>query len=211
MALKDNLIRLRTERGWSQAELARRVGVRQNTIAAIESGLTKKSKYLPDIARALDIPLSLFDPDTGEGPQRTPTIPGADLVGARDLPLYATVEAGEGAVVMSSDPVDEIRRPAPLATVKGAYGVIVSGESMVPALRPGDIVLIHPHLPPKAEDVCLFISERNGEFIATIKEYVGQTQETWKVKRYKPEEKEFTLRKSEWQTCHVSVGRYSRR
>jgi DNA-binding XRE family transcriptional regulator len=209
MAVARNVARYRKERGMSQEELARRVGVRQNTIAAIESGLTKKSKYLPDIARVLEVPL--FDLDAGEGAHRTPTIPGADLVGARDLPLYATVEAGEGAVVMSSDPVDEVRRPAPLVTVKGAYGVIVSGESMVPALRPGDTALIHPHLPPKVEDICLFISEKNGEFIATIKEYVGQTKEHWKVKRYKPEEKEFTLRKSEWQTCHVSVGRYSRR
>jgi len=209
MAIARNVARYRKERGLSQEELARRIGVRQNTIAAIESGLTKKSKYLPDIARVLEVPL--FDLDAGEGAHRTPTIPGADLVGARDLPLYATVEAGEGAVVMSSDPVDEVRRPALLATVKGAYGVIVSGESMVPALRPGDTALIHPHLPPKVEDICLFISEKNGEFIATIKEYVGQTKDHWKVKRYKPEEKEFTLRKSEWQTCHVSVGRYSRR
>ena len=209
MAIARNVARYRKERGLSQQELARRIGVRQNTIAAIEAGVTKKSKYLPDIARALEI--SLTDLDGDEGGHRSPRIPGADLVGARDLPLYATVEAGEGAVVMSSDPVDEIRRPAPLATVKGAYGVIVSGESMVPALRPGDIALINPHLPPKVEDICLFISERNGEFVATIKEYVGQTKDHWKVKRYKPEEKEFTLRKSEWQTCHVSVGRYSRR
>ena len=209
MGAARNVARYRKERGLSQEQLARRIGVRQNTIAAIELGTTKKSKYLPDIARVLEI--SLTDLDAGDGSRRTPTIPGTDLVGARDLPLYATVEAGEGAVVMSSDPVDEIRRPAPLATVKGAYGVIVSGESMVPALRPGDIVLIHPHLPPKVEDICLFISERNGEFVATIKEYVGQTKDHWKVKRYKPEEKEFTLRKSEWQTCHVSVGRYSRR
>jgi DNA-binding XRE family transcriptional regulator len=209
MATARNVARYRKERGLSQEQLARHIGVRQNTIAAIESGATKKSKYLPDIARVLEVDLA--DLDAADGAHRTPTIPGADLVGARDLPLYATVEAGEGAVVMSSDPVDEIRRPAPLATVKGAYGVIVSGESMVPALRPGDIVLIHPHLPPKAEDICLFIAQRNGEFVATIKEYVGQTKDHWKVKRYKPEEKEFTLRKSEWQICHVSVGRYSRR
>jgi transcriptional regulator with XRE-family HTH domain len=209
MATARNVARFRKERGLSQEQLARRIGVRQNTIAAIESGTTKKSKYLPDIARVLQVDLA--DLDAAEGAPRTPTIRGADLVGARDLPLYATVEAGEGAVVMSSDPVDEIRRPAPLATVKGAYGVIVSGESMVPALRPGDIVLIHPHLPPKIEDICLFIGQKNGEFVATIKEYVGQTKDHWKVKRYKPEEKEFLLRKSDWQTCHVSVGRYSRR
>ena len=113
MAAAHNVARYRKERGLSQEQLARRIGVRQNTIAAIEAGTTKKSKYLPDIARVLQVDLA--DLDAAEGAHRTATIPGADLVGARDLPLYATVEAGEGAVVMSSDPVDEIRRPAPLA------------------------------------------------------------------------------------------------
>lgn len=209
MGIAENLQRIRAERGMSQAELAGRIGVRQNTIAAIEAGQTKKSRYLPDIARALRVSLPELDPN--QGSTETRIIPGSDLVGTRDLPLFAAVEGGEGALVLGSDPVDEIRRPAPLASVKGAYGVIVIGESMVPVLRPGDIALVHPHLPPRAEDTCIFICEANGEFTATIKEYVGQTKDIWRLKRYRPKELEFTLRKKDWPKCHVVVGKYSRR
>jgi transcriptional regulator with XRE-family HTH domain len=209
MGIAENLQRIRRAREMSQADLAGQVGVRQNTIAAIEAGLTKKSRYLPDIARVLRV--SLTDLDPSQGVTETRVIPGSELVGTKDLPLYATVEAGEGTVVMSSDPVDEIRRPAPLATVKGAFGVIVVGESMVPVLRPGDIALVHPHLPPRPEDTCVFIGEKDGEFVATIKEYLGQTKDTWKVKRYKPKETDFVLKKKDWPRCDVVVGKYSRR
>lgn len=198
----------REGRKWSQADLARLVGVRQNTIAQIELGTTKKSKYLPDIVRVLD------DPDTspsGEGLTDQLTIVKNDLVGNRDLPLFAAVEAGDGMLVMGSDPIGEVRRPAPLEGVRSGYGLIVVGESMTPILRPGDTVLIHPHLPPRIEDVVVFVSEQHGEMTATIKEYIGQTKDLWKVRRYHPKEHEFTLKKAEWRVHGVMVGKYNRR
>jgi transcriptional regulator with XRE-family HTH domain len=209
MGIAENLQRIRHARGMSQAGLAGEIGVRQNTIAAIEAGTTKKSKYLPDIARVLQVSLTELDPN--QRFTETRVIPGGALVGPLDLALYATVEGDEGVVVMSRDPVDEIRRPAPLAAVKGAYGVIVAGESMVPVLRPGDVALVHPHLPPRPEDTCIFIAEKDGEFVATIKEYLGQTKDTWKVKRYKPKETDFVLKKKDWPRCDVVVGKYARR
>lgn len=208
-SLKDNLVRLRTERRLSQQELAVKVGVRQNTIAAIEAGETKKTRYLPEIARALKV--SIHDLDPSLGAEGSFIIDEPDLIGARDLDLYASVDAGEGAVVVSNEPVDKIGRPAPLANVRDAYGVIVAGESMVPAFRPGDMALVHPHMPPRIEDVCIFRVEKDGEFHATIKEYCGQTNDLWKVKRYQPEEKEFTLKKRDWPVCHVVIGKYTRR
>lgn len=48
----------RLERGWSQTELGRRAGnIKQPSVAAIESGDTQKSRYLPDLARALGVEL----------------------------------------------------------------------------------------------------------------------------------------------------------
>lgn len=61
MSLASNIIRFRTKKQISQAELAKRVGVRQNTIAALESGHTKKSKHLPRIAIELDCLVSDLD------------------------------------------------------------------------------------------------------------------------------------------------------
>lgn len=201
---KDEIVRKRTARGWSQKRLAAAVGVRQNTIAQIEKGTTKKSKYLPDIARILD------DPETTSD-EPALTIPQGKLVGARDLPLFAAVEAGDGMMVMSSDPIGEERRPAPLENVRGGFGLIVVGESMAPVLRPGDTLLVNPHLPPRVDDVVVFTSERDGQMWATVKEYLGQTKDHWKVKRYRPQEREYTLKKADWRVHGVMVGKYTRR
>lgn len=200
----------REARDWSQKDLADAIGVRQNTIATIETGKTKKSRWVPDIERVLEI--SLREPeDTLRSNALTRTIPGNKLVGDEDLPLYGSAEAGDGIVVMTTGPIDSVRRPHSLARVKDAYGVIVVGESMVPVLRPGDIALVNPHVPPRPEDPCIFIREEHGEFTATIKEYVGQTKDYWKVKRYKPKEEEFQLKKRDWPRVDVIVGRYLRR
>lgn len=209
MSLAENLTRLRKKRKLSQQKLADAVGVRQNTIAAIETGETKKSKYLPDIARVLDVSIKELDPTLG--PNENLLVPGKELVGVADLPGYGTVEGGEGAIVMSSEPVETVKRPDPLRTVKDGFGVIVSGDSMVPLVRPGDIVLVHPHLPPKIDDLCLFLFDQDGDFRATIKEFCGQSRDLWKVKRYQPKEHEFTLKKADFPRCAVVVGIYKRR
>lgn len=203
----SEIAKRREARGWSQQTLAGKIGVRQNTIAQIELGKTKKSKHLPDIAAVLDDP----DEKPNQTSRRPVTILGEELVGTRDLPLFAAVEAGDGMLVMGSDPIGEVRRPAPLEGVRGGFGLMVVGESMTPVLRPGDIVLIHPHLPPRPEDVVVFVSDRHGEMTATIKEYVGQTKDLWKVRRYKPKEQDFTLKKAEWRVHGVMVGKYNRR
>ena len=66
-------------------------------------------------------------------------------------------------------------------------------------------------MPPKAEDLCLFVSDREGEFKATIKEYRGQTETAWKVRRYHPAVRDYTLKKKDFGKCQVVVGIYKRR
>lgn len=48
---------LREARGWSQAELARRAGIRPSTLSAIENGQTKGVDFdtLEKLARALEV------------------------------------------------------------------------------------------------------------------------------------------------------------
>jgi len=199
-----NVRRIRESRSMSANELARRVHVRVNTIQQIEKGKTQKSKHLPDIARILEVALSDIDPSQSSN-QPGRALPKRELVGDRDLPVYGTTEGGDGIQVMSSEPVDKADRPPSLTFVRDAYGVIVTGDSMTPALRPGDIAVVHPHIQPRREDLCVFRSNNHGEFRSTVKEFVSFVKEGWRVKRYKPEEKEFTLKKSDWDECHVVV------
>ncbi|NPT36230.1 XRE family transcriptional regulator [Paraburkholderia xenovorans] len=62
----------RTERGLSQTELAALAGVSQTTIASIETGRASGSKYLPQIAQALDVNVAWLITETGWDNVRAP-------------------------------------------------------------------------------------------------------------------------------------------
>jgi phage repressor protein C with HTH and peptisase S24 domain len=199
-----NVRRIRMQRGLSVAELARRVGVRVYTIQQVEAGKTQKSRHLLAIADVLEADPSELDPSLKRRLPAPPTATARAMLDSR-IPVYAATQAGDGIEVMSRDPVDSLDRPASVAHVRDAYAVIVTGDSMIPSVRPGDIVVLHPHKVPRREDLCVFGSEQHGEFKSTIKEFLGSTGEAWRVKRYRPEEKEFTLKRRDWPQCHVVV------
>lgn len=210
------------KRGKSKGGLAEALGIHQSQITRLLAGkrqlkaeeIPVVSAYLEEPAPGQTLPPAKRVNRTDQVSEQSSTkdlVLASDLVGQRDLPVYGSVEAGAGCVVVSNEPVDSVRRPAPLENVKDGYGVIVRGESMSPLIRPGDIVLVHPHLPPRIQDCCVFRHERDGEFVATIKEYCGQNATTWKVKRYQPKEEIFTLKKKDFPECHVVVGKYNRR
>lgn len=70
--MKNSLPALRAERGWSQAELAERVGVSRQTINAIENGRYDPSLPLAfALARAFGRAIEgIFEPDDGPGKGR---------------------------------------------------------------------------------------------------------------------------------------------
>jgi phage repressor protein C with HTH and peptisase S24 domain len=140
--------------------------------------------------------------------QREQFIPGAELYANMDLPVYGTAQGGDGALVITDRPVDYVARPSVLLRVLDAYGTIVDGDSMFPALRPGATALVNPHLPPRVEDICIFRKQgEDGTVHVIIKEYRGQTDTHWKVRQYNPA-KDFLLKKTDWQTVHRTVGNY---
>ncbi len=215
MSLGENIKLAREARGWSQGELAAQAKTVQQNISRLEKGEVQTSSHLPAIARALELPLeALVGTTVPNPPPRTPTlsiISGDKLVSTDRIPVYGAVEGGQGALTLSNEPVDTVKTPAPLATVRGGYGVIITGESMVPAFWPGDIALVNPHIPPRIEsDVVLYGENGDGDVRAMIKNLVRQTPDFWKLKQYNPG-KEFEVSKAEWRRCDVVVGKYSRR
>ncbi len=137
--------------------------------------------------------------------------PAAHLMGDRDLPVFGTAQGGKGAVVLTNEAVDWVLRPDSLLRVKDGYGVIITGDSMAPEHKSGSTALVNPHLPPRAGDTCIFRNHADdGAVQMCIKELVRQTNDLWYVKQHTPK-KAFTLKKAEWQVCHVTVGNYFRR
>lgn len=204
-----NVARLRKAAGLSQQQLATKVGAKsQNTIAAIETGLTVKSKLLPDIAVALGVGMVELDPAFGR--HETTTIPAAQLLGQRNLEVFGSIRVGpDDVVVKTNEPINVVLRPQPLEHVRGGYGLLIVVDSMVPIVRPGDTVLVNPHLPPRLDDICLFIYVVNDNNVRTtfmLKEFRGQNADFWQVKQYFPKERNFSLSKRDWPKCHVIVG-----
>jgi len=68
--LTNRLRLLRAERGWSQAELAERLGVSRQTVNAIETGRYDPSLPLAfSLARLFGLTIEqIFEPEAGAGP-----------------------------------------------------------------------------------------------------------------------------------------------
>jgi phage repressor protein C with HTH and peptisase S24 domain len=207
--------REREKRGWSQADLAKVVGISQPAIKKIEDGETHKSRFLPQIAVRLGIDLTEIDPSFAGEPDAATVIPRERLVApGQDFPIYASAEGGKGEVIITSDPVDYVPRPGHLVHVKGAYGLLVVGTSMEPEYRPGNTALVDPNLPIIGGEVYIFYAEREGMARATIKELRRANHDTWFVLQHNPPKgapKEFTLSRREWQWAHRVIGKYTRR
>lgn len=195
----------------SQGDLARAIGIKQQSIDAVENGRTARSKFLPEIVAELGI-----DPEAVGLPKETGApegfIPSAQIQQpGRDFPIYSAAEGGPGEILRSTDPVDWYPRPSPVAHVRDAYGLFVIGESMSPEFEPGDIALVNPVLPPLAGKPCIFYTELHGEARATIKRFLRASPTLWYLFQHNPprgQTQEFTLSRKEWATCHRVLGKY---
>jgi len=205
----------REDRGWTQADLANRVGTKQQTIEKIEQGKIKYSSYFPRIALELSLDIVKLIPDLATKSTPPALIPESDLrSGHRDFPVHAAAQGGRGELIVSADPVSWVMRPTPLVGVTRAYGVIVVGDSMVPEFWPGDTALINPHLPPERGETYVFYSENGGgEVRATIKHLIRWTETSWHLRQWNPpdgQKADFTLPRREWPRSHRVVGKYSK-
>ncbi|QOF71446.1 helix-turn-helix transcriptional regulator [Aminobacter sp. SR38] len=141
-------------------------------------------------------------------------IPGEQLVSNdKKLPVYAAARGGDGHHIVTFDPIDYLKMPAVLQDVKGGYGLLLTGDSMVPAYWPGDTALVNPNLPPARDtDVVLYHTPQfhQGEEEAIIKRLVGVNDREWTLEQYRPE-RVFKESRADWTVCHRVVGKYNAR
>lgn len=255
MTLGERVKLVREERGWSQAEVARRVTrlrqekTSQVAIHHIEKRGDVNPGFVVELAQALEVNLDWLRRGRGpkeiEGQSRKafrhpahaqdnkpevteqPALPmplperpatpepspaPAATQPAPRLPVHLSALGGAktGLMILSSDPVAWIARDPRLIGVPDAYGVYISGESMVPAYEPGDLALVNPSLPLRREAYCIFQGvTRDGSRHVLIKRYMGESEKAWRVRQYQPS-KDFELSKAEWFRPHVVIGKYDR-
>lgn len=152
MIVPNRISSLLNERGISQAELARRVGVAQQTIHKLITGGSRTSAHLHRIARELGTTADYLTGETddpSEGALPTPTAKDIaqqlDLVGIEQIDLAfglgATFADGPIGAELMHFPrqwVDAITSspPALLTWTRGR------GDSMFPTINDGDLILL---------------------------------------------------------------------
>lgn len=235
----EALQKARLAKGLSQPALAKLVGCSQQLIGALERGTTKTTKFLPRIAKILAIAPSVLDPDWDNLPVPSPLpssdgnvnqaerinpivhsptlpiIPNAELMGDVDLPVYSIVQGGsKGALVLENEPFTYTTRPRRLVGKKDGYGVLVRGNSMAREYNEGDTAWIDPRLHPKKGDPCIFQGTREDGTVEAMIKYLERSPDASETVYYVSQTnppKKFTIKKADWQKCHVAVGKESGR
>lgn len=81
----------------------------------------------------------------------------------KDVPVWGTamgslVDGVEGVHLYSGEPVEYVRRPPGLMTVRDAYAFYVSGDSMHPMHPHGVLRFAHPHRPASPGDSVVVVT-----------------------------------------------------
>jgi SOS-response transcriptional repressor LexA len=199
--------------GLTQVQLAEMAGTTQQTINRLELGEVRDSSALEAIGRALNWP-SLTESDGL--PQATqPPSSSEEFVTSDALRRVLKVELSwlpvfsQGAppsFLIDSEPVDEIRCPEPLIGVRGAYAIYLAENEMHPALHAGDLLLIHPHLPPRSGNEVLYRSADDRSLVRTLVDIHPDrhTVRCWLSSI------DTELDFADWPVRHVVVGKFSR-
>jgi phage repressor protein C with HTH and peptisase S24 domain len=212
-SLALRLTHLMREAGYNPRSLALAASLGPTAVRDILEGRVASPRYATLQALAAVLGVGVERLVGGEAPlPPAESRPQAQAQLPRDLPVYGAAQGGaEGALVVSSDPIQSVGRPDPLLTVRSGYGVYVVGESMIPAYEQGDIALVHPSLPPRRDsDVILIRQEPDGARHVLIKRLVGWTETHWRLRQYNPEH-EFELPRAEWAELQAIVGKYNAR
>lgn len=218
------------ELGISQTELSARLGVRQQTISEIVAGNVAAPRKWKEIARELRIPeeeMRTLMIEAGRVRGKNTRMPrglnrvAIDAWSERRLPVYGQAVGGDlGEYIFNGDVIDYVPCPPMLDGVSAAYGLYVDGESMAPRYMPGELVYVHPSLPPRTgNDVVVQIrpprSEEGGSESddsgaaphGYIKRYVGYTPTKLVLEQYNPAGRvEFD--RDTVVSVHVVVGRF---
>lgn len=223
--LGERLRYAREAAGLTQDDVAKAFNIRRVSVTQWEADKTRPAlQRLPELADLLSTkvewlldakglpPLSIPRPAAGHREKIEGIIPGPELVGPKDLPIYAAAMGGDGHIIITFEPIDHVKRPAVLQNVSGGYGIMIRGESMVPAYWPGDTALVHPHLPPARDTDCIFYHTppNGGEAEAIIKRLIGINDREWTLEQYRPA-MVFKESRADWPICHRVVGKYNAR
>lgn len=179
--IPERLVEAREAKNINQSELAKIIGTTPQAVQAMESGRVKRTKFLREIAAALDKPAAWFVGDDSN--QRLQSVP---------IVKYATYRGIAAGGLWQEDlrqSGDDVRIPAaPEDKYSDAPQIAfkVIGNSMNRVVRDGEYVICvdYQERPVTLRDGELVVAERRrgGEIERTVKRVkygAGRTLELW--------------------------------
>lgn len=221
MTMAERIKFLRDREKLSQAKFGAKFGVTREAVSQWEKGGNIDPARLLLISKEYSVSLGwlaaqepLVETPKEEHPPNTVAPRNAGAVrlveGAqadfrtwpKDLKILGFVKAGlVGFFPDNGEALDVTFRPPALVGVNGAYAVIVSDDSMVPAFKPGRVIWVHPWRRADPGDD-IIIQTKDGQ--AFIKELVRRAGKQIICKQWNPvQELRFDEDKV---TIHLVVG-----
>jgi len=202
-ALGLRLRELRLERGMTMAALAERIGVTQPAISQWESGRERPGREtLQRLAGALGVTAEALALRAG-AQSATATLSPLQL--PADVPVLGTAVGGDsGDFCFNGMVVDYVRRPQGVAQMRNIYALWVTGDSMAPWNRRGDLIYVTPTRPPVPGDhvvVELAGVQAHEAGTAMVKLLAGQTPTQYRLRQYNPE-RDFTIARMRVKAIH---------
>lgn len=202
-ALGLRLRELRLERGMTMAALADRIGVTQPAISQWESGRERPGREtLQRLAGAFGVTVEALALPAG-AQSATATLSPLQL--PADVPVLGTAVGGDnGDFSFNGMVVDYVRRPHGVAQMRNIYALWVTGDSMEPWNRRGDLIYVTPSRPPVPGDhvvVELAGAHAQEAGMAMVKLLAGQTPTQFRLRQYNPE-RDFTIARARVKAIH---------
>jgi SOS-response transcriptional repressor LexA len=178
MSIANRIKQKRTELGYSQAVLAKKAGIKQPSLNAIETGKAKnmRATTLNGLAHALNVTLQWLE--TGVDPALRDeagiylanTTPAVDLK-PYQIPIISWVKAGMACEVVDlHEPGFADDWVTPTVNIKPhTYALRVHGDSMAPNFTEGMVLVVEPEMDYYPGD---YVIAKNGDDEATFKKYV---------------------------------------
>jgi transcriptional regulator with XRE-family HTH domain len=177
--------RAREAREMSQADLAKAAGTSQQTVDRIERGAVGHSRAYPKLRDALGLDKLGYDNwPLDEDEHGNLAVPPRRV--EAEIRAIERVDRGMVPVITNSGGqvrlVDAIPRGYPYEHVQDVNAVLISDATMEPILRPGDIVVLHPHLPATVGDLVCFARDE----VIYVRLLSHETEVDWVVESLNP-------------------------
>lgn len=162
--LSQRVKKRRIDLGLRQEDVAKMVGITQQSYQSIESGQTKKPRVLYELSVALKCDMAWLI-----GGKKEVNVTPIDLKNKNKVPILSYVQAGlwtESCIMEDSTGFEYLETDLDLS--ENSFALKIQGRSMEPDFIEGDMIIIDPSIKPIPGD---FVAAVNGEEEATFKKY----------------------------------------